>query len=375
MYESLVGGYLVPLYLVRRSEAWSGGLIVTYPRIQGDFALRMATLSAGTATASSEYAVNMTDFYGVGLVTYSPDATPLSLATIRFYTTYNDADGPPHYYQFQWSPSATSGTGTDQYGSGAYGVAKYGYDQSIEFGDWYILTVPKTSFEAVGTPSWGRIEAVEIILDTTAAGEIFFDAVSGWVQLETEEASANQLISNLPEYHWDQGFNDAIAQEVGYELDALDANVLESLPQSVPSLSSRMLYRLEEVLGLTPNPTQLTDVQRRGFIQALLSQPVTLAEMTTALSRACGAAISLIEHTPSYTVYVTAPINPADVPGSTAPALFVACKRLLPAHLGIRIDYDTFIAGDLAGDGVGTYYLDGGSTADLTLTDSTGTVT
>lgn len=374
MYESLRGGYLVPLYLVRRSEAWDAGLIVTYPRIQGDYALRVFTTAAETVNAVSEYATNMSDYYGVGLVTYSPDATPLSLATIRFYTTFNQVDSES-YYEFQWSPSALSGTGTDQYGAGEYGVAKYGYDQSIDFGDWYILTVPKSSFQVVGTPSWGRIEAVEIILETSAAAEIFFDAISGWVELPAEEASANQMMSNLPEYHWDQNFNDVIVQEVGYELDAIDANILESLPQSIPALSSRMLERLESTLSITPNPTMLTDVQRRRFIQALLSQPVTLAEMRQALSAAADAPVTLVEHLPSYTVYVTAAINPADMPGSTASRLFVACQRLLPAHLAVRIDYDSFIAGDLAGEGISTYYLDGGSSADLTVTDSSGTVT
>jgi hypothetical protein len=378
-YTSLDGGYLTPLYLARRSEGWTGESdpvggsvqLATYPKLQGDYSLQLTTLGTEVLTATSRYPTDFADFHGVGIVTYTPDATPLAQATLRLYTSYVPmVPMPPpmpympgaaaSYFEFSWSPSAAGSGGTSIYGTATYydeadpsmGAASYGYAQSITFGDWVTTLVAKTSFRAVGTPSWGRIEAVEITLESTAGGTIFFDVLSGWTQLPREEARANAFIERLPEYHWDQSVNDAIAQGAGYELDALWAAINESLPQGIPGLAGRMLLRHEDALGLPAEPYLYSDVRRRNLIKGLLSMPVTTAELQQALSLAAGQQVRLHEDFANYSLDVSVPLDGARFD------FYSCCHRLVPAHLGVTIYYDVFYAGDLAGSTLATHFVD-----------------
>ena len=356
-YTNLRGGYLTPQYLMRRCEQWSGTgvTLADYPVLQGSYSLSLLTASATTITATGEYPSNFTEFDGVGLVTYTPDATPLATAHLRVYTA---ANAPEHYYEFEWAPSSISGSGTDLYASGLYWDpvaltgARYGYDESINFGDWVVLLIPKASFVAHGTPSWGSVQEIQIELTTTAAAQLFVDGVSGWTDLPVEEASANSMISNLPEYHWDQEFNDAVMQGAGYELDALSTTIEQSLPQSIPALADRQLDRHESAMGLTVEPPGKGVEERRNLVKALISMPVTLTEVEAALSMASGVDVSVHQNYASYSVDVTIPLD--QIPYG----IYSACHRLIPAHLGVALYYDTFYAGDVAGGDLGPYFVD-----------------
>jgi hypothetical protein len=356
-YTNLRGGYLTPQYLMRRNEQWSGSgvTLATYPTLQGSYSLSLLSNAAATIIGTSTYPSDLTDFDGVGFVTYTPDATPFATAHLRIYTDMTEEE---HYYEFEWAPSSISGSGTDLYGTGLYWDpvaltgAKYGYDESINFGDWAVLLIPKASFTIHGTPSWGSIEGIQIQLETTAAAQIFIDGISGWTDLSPSEASANSMISNLPEYHWDQEFNDSIMQGAGYELDALSTTLEQSLPQSIPALADRQLDRHEEAMGLPVEPVGWGVMRRRNLVKGLLSMPVTVSEMESALSLATSVAVTVHENYAAYSVDVVIPL--AVVPFSA----YSACHRLIPAHLGVALSYDTFYAGDLAGGNLGPYFVD-----------------
>lgn len=378
-YASLLGGYLTPLYLARRSEGWSGTSepaggsvqLSMYPKLQGEYSLQLTTTGTEILSAISRYAVDMTQFDGVGIISYTPDATPLAQATLRLYTSYVPMvpmsppmpymPGPAaHYFEISWYPSAVAGGGTSTYNTTAYydpgapemGTPTYGYDQSINSGDWNILLIDKSRFAIVGTPSWGRIEAAEITLESTAGATIFFDVLSGWTQLPSDEARANSLIERLPEYHWDQKPNDAIAQGAGYELDALWESLNESLPQGIYSLANRMLWRHEDALGVPAEPFLYSDVRRRNLIKGLLSMPITLDELQEALSLVAGQRVRLHEDYGNYALDVSVPLEAARFD------FYSSCHRLVPAHLGVTIYYDVFYAGDVAGSTLATRFVD-----------------
>lgn len=358
-YRSLLGGYLIPRWTARKYEGWRAAYSVTEdlmpghtshvggsgtvtvvqsPLFYGDFALHVESwLGAGptydNGIAVSELATDLDAYQGIGIAHNVIDAAHLTGVRLRFYTLW---DLPtPSYYEYVFMPEGPTSTATFLYGTGTYGTARY---SAVEEGldAWELTIIPKELFTAVGTPSWATITRAEVaVLVSGGAADVYFDQLSGWVELEPEDAAANRMMSNLPEYHWDQPFNDAVLQTMGYELDAIRGMLEYGLDQRVPALAEWGLRLHEAELGLTVEPLLWPEVKRRALVEFLSGQPVTKAEMEEGLSSIVQAPVTITETFASYSVEfavtLTSTLDQA--------MLKLAVERVLPAHLAYTTDF------------------------------------
>lgn len=352
MYEKLYGGYLDPRYSMEDSEDWTYvvGMGVTStaslgnsPRVHGTRSLGFYLTGSETVTASSPMRTEFTEATGVGLLTYASDDTTTVGATLRLYTNRQSSTRPA-WFEFSWVPSAPEGGGFYRYddpGATTYGTALYGgLDQSIKFGDWAVVVIPKESFEVHGTPNWSQIAEVSIEINSDNPIEVFVDGISAWTELDGESCAANQFIWRLPEYHHDQDFNDRLATAAGYALDALTASLADLAPADA---GARNLEIWEAALDIPSGGVGLSVEERRSTILAVLSRAQTTGEFEAALSLGVGAPVRVVENHPAYSLSVYAPISSSDE--GRVKRLQMICDRLRPAHLGVTYHFPTASVG------------------------------
>jgi hypothetical protein len=347
MYEKLIGGYLSTRYAMSGNEEWQRDLdlsdagteidLVVQPHVEGSRSLRIILEGAKTIVVRSEMASDFSDTPdlqngGVGLLTYVVATEHSALATLRMYTDQpSELGGRSSWFEFSWPIATQSGGGFYAYGgvTSLYGLAKYGYNQNVDYGDWNIVTIPHSSFTLHGTPSWGDISAVELELVSDGSITAFVDGISSWHRLTGSYANANQFISVLPEYHRDQDYNDVIATAAGYSLDALR----QMLDLEVLSTAQHSLEIWEDAMGLPRFPLLWSRAKRRDFMLAINSRPRTKVELERALSLGMGRNILVVEDFADSSIEVVSSFAPES---NSAELLRVLVSRLKPAHLGVR---------------------------------------
>ena len=357
-YRSLAGGYLVPRWSMRQYEGWRAAYSVTEPtmpghtphaggsgkvalvqgpKIEGDFALRVESHTAagptyGDGIAVSLLPVDLSGYDGIGVATNVTDVAFLASVRVRFYTNWET--GTPDYFEYSYEPVGPTSVGASYYDAGLYGIARYAGDVEGEM--WGLKIIPKGDFTAVNSPSWADIERAELTVVVGGGyAEVFFDALSGWVSLEPEDAHANRMMSNLPEYHWDQNFNDAYLQTLGHELDALRAMLEYGLDQRIPQLAEWGLRAHEMELALPVEPRLWPEVKRRALVTFVSGMPVTLPEFEAGLSAIVGAPVVATPNYGSQSVEFAATLtDPLD-----QAMMKLAIERTLPAHLLYTTDF------------------------------------
>lgn len=240
------------------------------------------------------------------------------------------------YFRASWAVTPdTASSGLFTYGNALYNVALYGFDASVGLDAWNLVRVPVTDLAEINSPDWGSIQQVDLECLFDGPGTFYLDGIAGWVREDVEAASANQLVSNLPEYHHFQSFTDAFAQAAGYDLDLVSASVVTGLRQRLLPEATYDLDLHEQALSLPQAPLLRSAEQRRNEMLGYLSMPATVAEMAAALTRVMGSTVTLTENFDHLSVDVTHPTADA-----TAQArLKRACGRLMPAHLGITYNF------------------------------------
>lgn len=254
-------------------------------------------------------------------------------ATTGRVRVYND---DAVYYKMTWAVAAASGSGLFVYGGALYDVAVYGLDTPIDLSAWNVATLTKEQLTAVHTPTWGVFQRVDLECIFDGPGTFYLDGIAGWTRREVD-ASANQFVSNLPEYHHFQPFTDAFAEAVGYELDVAAASVDAGLRQRVLPDATYDLLLHEQAMSLPQLPLLRSADARRRELMGYLSMPATVAEMTATLTSIMGSAVTLVENFDAMSVDVL--FNSGGNATEEA-RLQRACARLLPAHLGTEFFFD-----------------------------------
>lgn len=309
--------------------------------------------------ARSDQQLDLTEFDGVGIFLYSPSVTYLDTIKLRFLTQFKmDSNGDTDYTNldgsawFEYTIPALSGDSVIAYGGGVYGVVRYAAS-SLGLVKWVELIIPKSAFTVKGNSggaTWGKILRIEVEPQNISGGPLtlYADEISGWVQAAPEAASANRMISQLPPFMWDTDPSRQFFQIVGWEMDQLMGTANRGLDQRLVSRSDWGLDLHEEERGI-PIGQPGSVVKRRQMALIPRVQMASKTEFEQELALLADAGVKITEYPAEYRVEVVAAINSQ----TDRNRLLLALNKTIPAHLGVSLTYDVFLAGQIVGSPLG----------------------